>query len=1552
MVTGSLKPLTAFLSLDSKAQLAAKAELQDAAKRINKAHDNEVYNDKGDLVPNSSIGDAVALLLDAAFDRDIAKLNTLKQFAYVNQYGLEGGEYKLVDADIKRIEEKLEEVRAKREEAVKQLVPQAIQLDSTFGVVGTKGIYKEATVEEVTKVAEEKVETGVDKNTTQFYLSNVPKDTPVDIKVLNSAIMHDTHKAKNVNPNLATVLSGQMYSRVMQALPQQLEVRVLHATDPRALEHWSKGRYGWFNSNEGGKPVIYLTADANGNFPPAIAIHELLHAVTFVALEKNDTPAAQEINAIREQFVDFLAKQGITPTDVVAYAIQNNHEFVSTVFERPEVAMLLNQMKVKATRKRGLADFVRAISKLISQAFGVKPTVLSKGEITGLEALIGSVATLTNKAYNTSAYNLDIVPSNILGASLRRAQQTVKAMNLTDLMDTLKGTGTNFDAQIKEAMAEFALPVFDRMDSGLFNSIGLSSDPEFVWQDAIATNTTVTTDKAVLSGYILQPLERFAVEAVYAATKAVAKERGLSISYAELDKAFSQARNKIKPKDLHKGDWSKATNAEKAIAQSKWDHLFKITPERDHLARFASMVSGSAEVHNLLSNVKTQPTNSVDKSADINEKVQAYVMKAVEFIAQYISGVKSGSPVSEYVKSALKSVAKVDLKYRGGILNTVANQISNVEDKIDNAVSKARRKVAKKIPPMKSTTVPEVTLVRDVATSALEGNLMDNLKNTRELILNTSEGKLGFWGELVNEISENTPFKTVIEKLSRHVKKTSQDKELEKEYTIKNVLSTFKDGGKKLKRKTRESLTHLMTADAAVLLGTYTPKQIHRMYNNPSYLNSLISQHASAVMALDTRGTELISRSKDLARYMVTGLGPENNDLAHNATLIAMGAGTATKMALKDVDPNLVGAIDSLVSLYAIRYTPSEVKAEISEVMGTELSRGDVNGIEAILKFHKGLADEARDELFKDNPLSMTKGYIPEITNPNHEIRFAKTDEEAKNFKDQFFREVKVLEPNPLARGSKVRMFLSEDAGLTRLISGTLELFGKNPRGTEADVDVATVLKASQAKQRTLHRDSNYDPYTGTGASALIPKYDLDGNVIGYRYEMSNYEQDSLLGRDNDFANILGQYAATNFNKMHVPYNNRMVVDALVSEKQKNYDSHPDRFVAVGFNVRDKELAKLWDLLPQDTRDYVREVTGKSMLYIPKEVLLPVFGYQKYSVTQGFDKPRSERNLYERVYVALFKAVFGNNARVYGARTERGMQSAVALTKNFVVIRNLRTLAMNILSNTFLLQAHGIGLADIIKDTVYALRAGMQHRKDNAMLTAKRQMLYTGLGNRKQLEQEVLRLEQAIDNNPLAEFINEGMMPSIVDDVALNQDDAFSFKSALERKFEKQLNKIPAGVRTAAEWLMVSPSTPLYQLLNNTTQLSDFTAKYVMYNYYRNNIAKKDRLDHDAAIQIASDNFINYDMPTSKGMQYLNDMGIIMFSKYNLRIQKALFRLLERKPARALLQALVMHHGTDIPYGIDPIVWNQIGFPFREGALAFPSVLDEPIIMNMATSIL
>ena len=114
-----------------------------------------------------------------------------------------------------------------------------------------------------------------------------------------------------------------------------------------------------------------------------------------------------------------------------------------------------------------------------------------------------------------------------------------------------------------------------------------------------------------------------------------------------------------------------------------------------------------------------------------------------------------------------------------------------------------------------------------------------------------------------------------------------------------------------------------------------------------------------------------------------------------------------------------------------------------------------------------------------------------------------------------------------------------------------------------------------------------------------------------------------------------------------------------------------------------------------------------------------------------------------------------------------------------------------------------------------------------------------------------------------------------------------------------------------------------------------------MYQYYTQKA--KDKLSHDAALQIASDNFINYDVPTSRGLQYMNDMGAVMFTKYNIRIQKALFQLLKKRPATAMAQALFINTFTSMESGIDPLVWFNLGNPVREGAFGLPGALDEPL---------
>ena len=162
-------------------------------------------------------------------------------------------------------------------------------------------------------------------------------------------------------------------------------------------------------------------------------------------------------------------------------------------------------------------------------------------------------------------------------------------------------------------------------------------------------------------------------------------------------------------------------------------------------------------------------------------------------------------------------------------------------------------------------------------------------------------------------------------------------------------------------------------------------------------------------------------------------------------------------------------------------------------------------------------------------------------------------------------------------------------------------------------------------------------------------------------------------------------------------------------------------------------------------------------------------------------------------------------------------------------------------------------------------------------------------------------------------------------------------------------SNVPKSVKTAAKWAFVSPDTPAYKFLNNATQFSDFSSKYVMYKYYTQKA--KEKMSHDEAIQTASDNFVNYDVPTARGLQYLNDMGVVMFTKYNIRIQKALFQLLKKRPATAMAQAVFINSFTNLEAGIDPLIWFNMGNPMRGGALGLPSALDEPLPISMMTSV-
>ena len=1466
----------------------------------------------------------------SSFDRDIAKLRELAKEKYVGQYGTQEGHYTVTNADLKAIEKEVNKLKADR---IRQL-EEAGRLGKALNqMTGYKKPAKSA--ESIEAIMKGGIEFKYLKGTLQKELSQYTGES-------------------NTRAQQYSVLFKELLKMFNTAIPDDLVLKGISVNSPDAdnipnIEQVRENRISaWFGKDAKGKDAIFFAQEAG--MPTAkVVVHELLHAATVNAIAQfranpdkypEGKVALDRVEKLFNNVKNKVAKDK-DANDIVKYGVSNLEEFIATGLTYPEFVDYLAKTQVQSGSRSklnftdGFAEFIKSVADVLSTF--VKSKVFQSGRmISALEALVYDTTDLIQNSVNMQN---DLVPApvqiDIFGAP-QQARASVEGYTSRQVFDALN---SNLNPQFKTHLTTMMTHVSDQiLGNTLLSNNNGAWTMEQAWQEYIDAGKTETTETAVTAGFRMTEQETFAVESLFASIKAGIKDKAMTQVYAEMDKAYKSAKAKMKVEDFYEGDWATATKDDRETAQDKYDFLFKLGSQNpEHLSRFVAMALGSEYVNGKLGFAIKDTTARPDN-------VFQRLVEGTNDLVNYVSGLMTNSSVAGTVNSKLsllsQELAQIDSKHRNFAVSKVEQQIEKISDMADNVSNKLRDKVTE-LAEKDAVANSRFTAVRFASHTtrlAAKGDLWTTLDVLKEASsYENPNQRLGFLGEVVNEAANNDSTKDNFEYLMRLTKLNNQMKENLRDATTKNVMSTFEENGAYLTKEDKHSLTNFLRIDTQSLLDNYSVSDIAKMYSNGQYLHSQIRNLESQVTGKDVPVT--ITRAKQLAKYMVTG--KPSPGLAPNAQLIVSGFNSGEVVDLSD--PN-VSLIDQIATLYAIEYTNIKDKARLNSIFKRELKNG-TNGIDTSLKFHRELSQVARENLFADNAVSMIKGFVPEITNPNREVRIANNDVEAKLYKDQFYKEVKSLTKDKRDPSShNPRLFLTEEANIQRLVSGAVEVVSTNRKGTSVLLNHKERANITQSIAKSFPTSPNYNPMHDPDV-AMRPNYDTQGNVIGYSYEMSAEHRDSYLERNNDFSELLGAYAATNFNKQKVPEQNAKVIDALYEDYSTNFKENPRAYVNVGPNSQDPGLREMWAMLPQATRDHVRntfaaeQVYGQGGMMIRQDLLLMIFGYRKYSLNQSFDKMNEARNMFEKLYVGIMKTLFEDNAKVRGVQIERSWQEAVRLLKDIIVIRNVKTMLFNTMSNGMLLMAHGISPTDIVRDSLTAVRAGTQYRKDMANLIAIRQKQRAGVGNFNQLEQEALKLEDSINRNPLKGFIEEGMMPTIVEDVDPEMDH-YSYKTKMQEKIEGYTSQVPKSVRTAAKWAFVSPDTPIYQFLNNATQFSDFSAKYTMYRYYTEKA--KDKLEHKAALQIASDNFINYDVPTAKGLQYLNDMGVVMFTKYNIRIQKALFQLLKKRPATAMAQALFINSFTNLESGIDPLIWFNLGNPLREGAFGLPSALDEP----------
>ncbi|QWY17815.1 hypothetical protein [Pseudomonas phage vB_Pae-PA152] len=509
----------------------------------------------------------------------------------------------------------------------------------------------------------------------------------------------------------------------------------------------------------------------------------------------------------------------------------------------------------------------------------------------------------------------------------------------------------------------------------------------------------------------------------------------------------------------------------------------------------------------------------------------------------------------------------------------------------------------------------------------------------------------------------------------------------------------------------------------------------------------------------------------------------------------------------------------------------------------------------------------------------------------------------------------------------------------SRVERSAVNMLSNNP-GTAKNT-IGTIRKnIADSVDEMFTTDATYDPRKAQ-AQRVAPVLDPNGIIVDYRYMMTEHNRDSLLNRDNSMDQVLGTLAGQIVDKVSSHQQNVDVVRSMYEQFREDYSNRPSSYIKVGKDSTEPHLQELYNLLPYATKREIRNVWKSDNMMIPADQLNMIMGYRKASVTGPFGLDPQERNVAQQVLVTVAEAILGPKAALRLGRAEDVIQELVREAKDILVVKNIFTLVGNIVSNMTLLAWSGVGIADAVRAHATGIKGALQYRADNKrliQLVQAKEIGYVPEGVAS-IDDEIVVLRDRIARNPIKPLIDAGLMPTIVEDVEAD-DSQYSYKSLLQQKTERVTSKLPKLVRDAAKFVYVAHDTSMYKFLSQTTQLSDLVARYTLYEHLINR--SRDPLSKADALKQAEESFVNYDIPSHRMVQYLNDTGLLMFTKYYLRIQKVIARLVKEKPARGLALVVANHFVSGLQSVMDSSWINRIGHnPFQSGPFTFPSSLSE-----------
>ena len=731
----------------------------------------------------------------------------------------------------------------------------------------------------------------------------------------------------------------------------------------------------------------------------------------------------------------------------------------------------------------------------------------------------------------------------------------------------------------------------------------------------------------------------------------------------------------------------------------------------------------------------------------------------------------------------------------------------------------------------------------------------------------------------------------------------------------------------------KTDLTSLMKGDTAFTVG-----DVQDLLNNPAQVDTLEQRLITEMrdeLAKQGAGKLLnvfLNQANSLAQMMVTGKHVLDMGMMNPHNIVNQFMFDARSKVSLDKKEVFINLVDRITTLKALRKTPPGDITLALDMVNHEMAREDVgadNGFSRLLGMQMNFQIMSKELLFKDNPVQMIKGYVYEIFDGDINIEVVDdTPAERERMEQENMIEVGPVARDDLDPNRRRRIMYKGLQGLAGYNKSITSLNDMQHRGGNlfeaSGFDSQTALQNLGDMRRDAFRAARKKQFQAdvvqTGEH-MVPVLDDHGNVTDFRYMMSEANKQKILKKKDPFDKVLPRMFASINDRNNTKEINSNVADLLWQEYNELSNSKEHRFVRIGkFAMkRDTETGRLvvdraardmWNLIPDPMKEQLSASFRGEFFYIRDDVVNLVLGFRKMSISKG--------------------KLWGKHAPIV-KMAEKHWQEIVQLERIKIAVLTPAVVIGNIASNTAMLLSEGIPVNYIRKKAAEAISAMRTYQKD----VRRADELAHEIGSDQALGRsvrvkinELTRLRADIAANPVGRLVREGLFTSIAEDVGAGDDTIHD--NFIARTVEKARTKgVPGPIVTAVQEAYMLPGSRGYRAAVAATQYGDFVARYVKLTYDMNvlKLPKKDAINRSLAA------FIYYDIPQHKFLQYLNDTGFIMFTKFFMRIQPIVARMYTQNPASAFTVLAIQSQLMG-----DPFNENIMNYGFGDGLTQKPTI--------------